>query len=87
MGLVLTDQQWEQASLPVKQSGLGLCRAADVADASYISSRHGAFDDCVGLDRHHAWDDGAGGHMQQPISRRNAMVPVNAHFVFGAGPR
>ena len=34
LGLVLDDQQWEQASFAVKQSGLGLTRAGDVADAA-----------------------------------------------------
>ena len=34
VGLVLSDQQWEQATLPVKDSGVGLCKAADIADAA-----------------------------------------------------
>jgi len=59
MGVVFSDEQWEQASYPVKESGLGLCRAADIADAPYMASRVGGFDDCVALDAGHVWDDGA----------------------------
>ena len=46
LGLVLDDAQWEQAALPTRSSGLGLCRASDVADITYIASRHTAFADC-----------------------------------------
>ena len=51
VGLVLSDSQWEQAALPVKGSGLGLCRAADIADAAYLSSRCDTFDDCLSIGR------------------------------------
>ena len=57
-GLSLNNAQWERAGMRVKQSGLGLCRAGDIADVAYLSSRAGAFEDCVGLDRRHEWDDG-----------------------------
>ena len=57
-GLFLSDSQWDQASLPVQKSGLGLYRAADIADAACISSGWAAYDDCVSLDPHHVWDDG-----------------------------
>ena len=58
LGLVLDDAQWEQASLPTRSSGLGLCRASDVADIAYIASRHTTFADCRALDASHVWDDG-----------------------------
>jgi hypothetical protein len=58
-GLATSNEQWEQAGLRVKQGGLGLSRAADIADVAYLCSRDGAFDDCVALDDNHVWDDGA----------------------------
>eukprot|EP00973_Karenia_brevis_P058945 8206676-Karenia_brevis.AAC.1 len=39
VGLVLSDEQWEQATLGVKQSGIGLCAASNIADAAYLASR------------------------------------------------
>ena len=59
VGLALDDGQWEQAGLSVKQSGLGLTRAGDIADAACLASRDAAFDECVVLDGSHVWDDGA----------------------------
>ena len=59
VGLVLDETQWEQASYKTKQSGVGLCRATDVADAAYLASRGSTFEDCQALDRRHVWDDGA----------------------------
>ena len=59
VGFVLSDSQWEQAALPVKGSGLGLRRAADLADAAYISSRCDTFDDCLSIDGKHVWDNGS----------------------------
>ena len=55
MGVSITDLQWDQASFGVKESGLGLCRAADIADVAYIASRNDVFDDCGGLDGQHVW--------------------------------
>ena len=34
VGFSVSDKQWDQATLGVKSSGLGLCCAADVADAA-----------------------------------------------------
>eukprot|EP00973_Karenia_brevis_P003017 412405-Karenia_brevis.AAC.1 len=39
VGLVLTDEQWLQATLGVKSSGLGICSASRIADAAYLASR------------------------------------------------
>jgi hypothetical protein len=58
VGFSLSEKQWDQAALPTKLSGMGLCRAADIADAAYLASRAGAYDDCQGLDGQHVWDDG-----------------------------
>ena len=82
-GLVLDDHQWDQASLRVKQSGLGLSRASDLADIAYLASRDGSFDDCVALDGNHVWDDGA--------PRQSGVVEVigewlGGAFAFGARP-
>ena len=57
----MSETQWDQASLGVKQSGIGLCCASDIADAAYLASRADAFEDCKGLDRLHVWDDGGRG--------------------------
>ena len=96
MGLNITDEQWEQASYSVKNSGLGLTRAADIADAAYLVSRYDAWDDCVALDRRHVWDDGparqntagivVGEWLFEGVSRLNAVLPVNAHFALGSKP-
>ena len=59
VGLATSDAQWEQAGFRVKQSGLGLTRAGDIADVAYLASRDATFDDCRALDRGHVWDDGA----------------------------
>ena len=59
VGLALGPGQWEQAGLRVKQAGLGLSRAGDLADVAYLCSRDATFDDCLTLDRGHVWDDGA----------------------------
>jgi hypothetical protein len=96
MGLVVNDEQWEQASYPVKESGLGLCRAADIADAAYMASRVAGFDDCVALDRRHVWDDGAprsqgdteviGEWLGGAVRRINGRVRDQSQFALGAKP-
>ena len=58
MGVSISDLQWDQASFRVKESGLGLCRAADVADVAYMASRNDVFDDRKEMDWQHVWDDG-----------------------------
>ena len=58
LGVNLSEGQWEQATLGVKQGGMGFCKAADIADAAYLASRAGTYDDCKGLDDKHVWDDG-----------------------------
>eukprot|EP00973_Karenia_brevis_P059480 8281895-Karenia_brevis.AAC.1 len=58
VGLVLSDDQWLQATLGVKVSGLGVCSASRIADAAYLASRAQTYEDCVGLDGAHVWDDG-----------------------------
>ena len=74
LGLPLTDEQWEQAALSVKQSGLGLCRAADIADAAYIASRNDTFDECSALDGQHVWDDGPMGSYGPFFSLRQIQL-------------
>ena len=93
VALATSDEQWEQAGLKVKQSGLGLTRAGDIADVAYLASRDAAFDDCVALDRGHVWDDGSvreGGGVEVIgewlggcITRVNARMPEHARFSFG----
>eukprot|EP00973_Karenia_brevis_P027960 3850781-Karenia_brevis.AAC.1 len=58
IGLVLSDDQWEQATLGIKRSGLGVCSASNIADAAYLASRAQTHEDCKGLDSQHVWDDG-----------------------------
>ena len=96
LGLVLDDKQWEQASFAVKQSGLGLTRAGDVADAAYIASRDSTFDDCKSIDTGHVWDDGSpregdaadviGEWLHGCVSRLNASLPAHHEIVRGAKP-
>ena len=84
----------------VKQSGLGLCRAGDIADVAYLSSRAGAFDDCVALDRRHVWDDGparddgqgdilddvVGEWLLGCVTQVNALLPPQARLDLGRRP-
>lgn len=58
VGFRVSDRQWDQAALGTKSSGIGLCRAADIADAAYLASRAGAYEECRGLDGRHVWDNG-----------------------------
>ena len=58
-GIVVNDMQGAQASYPVKESGVGLCRADDIANTAYMASRAGGVDDYVALDARHVWDDSA----------------------------
>ena len=58
VGLATSDEQWEQAGLRVKEAGLGLSRAGDLADVAYLCSRDNTFEDCQALDGRHVWDDG-----------------------------
>ena len=39
VGFCVSNKQWDQATLPVKSSGMGLCSASEIADAAYIASR------------------------------------------------
>ena len=88
VGLALGQDQWGQAGLRVKQSGLGLSRAGDIADVAYLCSRDAAYDDCLTLDAGHVWDDGArrahggteviGEWLGGCITRVNAVLPVKA---------
>ena len=57
VGFSMSETQWDQASLGVKQCGIGLCRASDIADAAYSASRAEAFEDYKSLDRLHVRDD------------------------------
>ena len=95
VGLVLDDRQWEQASYSVKRSGLGLCRAADIADAAYLASRHATFDECLTVDLLHEWDDGVprmgedepiGEWLSGCIGRVNATIPEQSKFELGVRP-
>ena len=96
MGMVVSDDQWEQASFPVKESGLGIIRASDIADAAYMASRAGGFDDCVALDARHVWDDGAprnqdeaeviGEWLGGAVRRINGKVKEQSRFALGSKP-
>jgi hypothetical protein len=93
VGLATSDEQWEQAGLKVKQSGLGLTRAGDIANVAYLASRDAAFDDCLALDGGHVWDDGVargdagvaiiGEWLGVCVTRVNARMPELARFGFG----
>jgi hypothetical protein len=93
VGLVTSDSQWEQAAYPVKCSGLGFCRAADIADAAYMSSRAAVFEDCCALDGSHVWNDGPrrGGNDGEVIgewlcgavTQVNRELPEHDRFDFG----
>ena len=39
LGRALTDEQWCQATLPLKKAGVGLRQAWEVADAAFVASR------------------------------------------------
>ena len=56
LGLTLQENQWAQATLPVRDGGLGLQEAREVADAAYVSSRYMTLDGCKQLDPEHRWD-------------------------------
>ena len=96
VGLATSDEQWEQAGLRVKESGLGLSRAGDLADVAYLCSRDVTFDDCIALDRRHVWDDGEdrtdreieflGEWLQACVGRVNACLPEIARFRLGRRP-
>eukprot|EP00973_Karenia_brevis_P046456 6442154-Karenia_brevis.AAC.1 len=58
VGLVLSEEQWSQCTLGIKNSGLGICSAARIADAAYLASRAQVYEDCQALDGSHVWDDG-----------------------------
>ena len=96
VGLATSEEQWEQAGLRVKESGLGLSRAGDLADVAYLSSRDVTFDDCQALDRSHVWDDGVdrpdreieflGEWLGACVTRVNAFMPEIGRFRFGRRP-
>ena len=96
VGLATSEEQWEQAGLRVKGSGLGLSRAGDLADVAYLSSRDATYDDCVALDARHVWDDGVdrpdqaieiiGEWLGGCVSRVNACLPEIGQFREGIRP-
>ena len=96
LGLATSDEQWEQAGLRVKASGLGLSRAGDLADVAYLCSRDVTYDDCQALDSRHVWDDGVdrsdreieflGEWLGDCVRRVNLCLPEHAHFRFGRRP-
>ena len=93
VGLATSDEQWEQAGLKVKESGLGLSRAGDIADVAYLASRDATFDDCVALDGRHVWGDGSargdggvaviGEWLGGCVARVNARMHELARFGLG----
>eukprot|EP00973_Karenia_brevis_P014662 2000509-Karenia_brevis.AAC.1 len=38
VGLALSDEQWDQSTLGIKSSGMGICSASRIADAAYLAS-------------------------------------------------
>jgi len=96
VGLATSDAQWEQAGLRVKESGLGLSRAGDLADVAYLCSRDVTFEDCQALDCNHVWDDGVdrtdreieflGEWLSGCVTRVNACLPEVARFRMGRRP-
>ena len=93
VSLATSEGQWEQAGFKVKQSGLGLTRAGDIADVAYLASRDATFDGCVALDRGHVWDDGTargdegvaviGEWLAACVSRVNERLHELSRFGFG----
>eukprot|EP00973_Karenia_brevis_P012690 1721233-Karenia_brevis.AAC.1 len=47
VGLILSDEQWEQCTLCIVSSGMGICSASRIADAAYLASRAQAYEHCV----------------------------------------
>ena len=96
MGLAVDEEQWEQAGLRVKQSGLGLSRASDLADVAYLASRDATYEDCLALDGRHVWDDGSpnenrpveviGEWLGGCVSRVNLLLPETGRFGPGKRP-
>ena len=56
VGLTLKDNQWVQATLPIKGGGMGLQGASEVADAAYVASRGMTAEACKNMDPEHLWD-------------------------------
>jgi len=96
VGLATSQEQWEQAGFRVKESGLGLSRAGDLADVAYLSSRDGTFEDCQALDNKHVWDDGfdhvdreiefLGEWLGAVVTRVNASLHEGGRFRLGRRP-
>ena len=86
----LEDAQWEQATLGVRQGGLGVRRISDIADAAYIASRAATFEDCRAMDAQHVWDDGRpregeeeviGEWLAGALGRYDAQVDHHSHLL------
>ena len=90
VGLVLNDNQWAQATLPVKAGGLGFQEAGGLADAAYVASRSMTAEACKAMDNDYAWDGedgmsdlgqalgrlGLGGE-EQKTSQKKLMEDIN----------
>eukprot|EP00973_Karenia_brevis_P021528 2959192-Karenia_brevis.AAC.1 len=59
VGLTLSEDQWLQCTLGIKNGGMGVCCASRIADAAYLASRAQAHEDSRALDESHVWDDGS----------------------------
>ena len=78
MGRSFDSTMWEQAVLPVRESGLGLTKSLDIADAAYCASRAAMRDlgrkiypDSVAWNQHPASHD----PLSAAIERLNAVLP------------
>ena len=58
VGLATSADQWEQATLSVKLTWLGLSRVGGLADMAYLSSRNAAYKNHAALGENHAWGEG-----------------------------
>eukprot|EP00662_Eupelagonemidae_sp_cell21_P057710 gene57710-biopygen66769 len=66
-------RQWRQATLGIRNAGLGLRDAARHAPAAYVASRCACAEQCRDVDPAHTWDsDTAGSHVARAVSVLNA---------------
>ena len=66
----LSDIQWIQASLPVKEGGLGIRRVASLASSAFLASAAGTLD----------LQESILGRCSQPHSTDQAVTTVSAHW-------
>eukprot|EP00662_Eupelagonemidae_sp_cell21_P022046 gene22046-biopygen46842 len=72
-GVHCDGRQWRQATLGIRNAGLGLRDAARHSPAAYVASRGACAEQCRDVDPAHTWDgDAAGSHVARAVSALNA---------------